>query len=77
VIFFPQWIAQEPQRTVCFQNEHLDLMRSYRDAGPTYPKLVIDEFAEITFLEDAGRDDENVIACGADELPGGCAARRN
>ena len=42
VIFFPQWIAQEPQKTVCFQNEHLDLMRSYRDAGPTYPKLVID-----------------------------------
>jgi phenolic acid decarboxylase len=77
VIFFPQWIAQEPQKTVCFQNEHLDLMRRYRDAGPTYPKLVIDEFAEITFLEDSGRDNQDVIACGADKLPEGYAARRN
>ena len=77
VIFFPQWIAQEPQKTVCFQNEYLDLMRIYRDAGPTYPKLVIDEFADITFLEDAGRNDESVIACGADKLPTGYAARRN
>jgi phenolic acid decarboxylase len=28
VIFFPQWIAQDPKKTVCFQNQHLDLMRA-------------------------------------------------
>jgi phenolic acid decarboxylase len=49
VIFFPQWIALEPQKTACLENEHL--MRRHRDAGPTYPNLVIDEFADITFLE--------------------------
>ena len=40
VIFFPQWMAQEPKKTVYFQNDQLDLMRRYRDAGPTYPKAV-------------------------------------
>ena len=77
MIVFPQWIAQEPQKTVCFQNEHLDLMSRYRDAAPNYRKLVIDEFAEITFLEDSGRDNEEVIACGVNKLPEGYAVRRN
>ena len=76
VIFFPEWIAQEPKKTVCFQNDHLDLMRRCRDAGPTYPKLLVDEFAEITFLEDCGRDNEGVIACAPESLPAGYAARR-
>jgi len=36
VIFFPQWIRIHGDRTVCFQNEHLDQMRAYRDeALPT------------------------------------------
>jgi len=39
VIFFPRWIAQNPDLTVYFQNEHLERMRELRDAGPTYPKL--------------------------------------
>jgi phenolic acid decarboxylase len=52
-------------------------MRQYRDAGPTYPILVVDEFAEITFVEDCGRDDESVIACAPEDLPPGYAARRN
>jgi phenolic acid decarboxylase len=77
VIFFPQWIALDPQKTVCFQNEHLDQIREYRDAGPTYPKLVIDEFATLTFVEDAGVDDETVVSCGPSDLPEGYAARRN
>lgn len=76
VIFFPQWIAQDPKKTVCVQNQHLDLMRRYRDAGPTYPKLVIDEFAPVTFLEDCGLDNQEVIACAPSELPAGYAARR-
>jgi phenolic acid decarboxylase len=57
VIFFPHWVAQDSKKTVCFQNQHLDLMRQYRDAGPTYPKLVIDEFAPVTFLEDCASAD--------------------
>lgn len=39
VIFFPQWIRVHGERTVCYQNEHLDEMRAYRDQGPTYPDL--------------------------------------
>ncbi|OSM97453.1 MULTISPECIES: phenolic acid decarboxylase [Lonsdalea] len=77
VIFFPQWVAKDPGKTVCLQNEHLDLMRSYRDAGPTYPKLVIDEFAQVTFVEDCGQNNQEVIACAPSELPEGYAARRN
>ena len=77
VIFFPRWIAENPQKTVCYQNEHLDLMRRYRDAGPTYPKLVIDEFAEISFIENAGPDRDDVINRPPSELPPGYAQRRN
>jgi len=77
VIFFPRWVALDPQKTVCFQNDYLDQMHSYRDAGPTYPKLVIDEFATITFVEECGADNENVIACAPAELPAGFADRRN
>lgn len=77
VIFFPAWVAEAPKKTVCFQNQHLDEMRAFRDAGPTYPKLVIDEFATVTFLENAGPNDETVIACAPSELPEGYAAQRN
>jgi phenolic acid decarboxylase len=76
-VFFPNWIAAEPEKTVCYQNEHLDRMRGYRDAGPAYPKLVVDEFAAITFLEDCGADNESVIACPPSALPAGYANRRN
>ncbi len=77
VIFFPQWVAQDPKKTVCFQNDRLHEMRALRDAGPTYPKLVIDEFADVTFTEDRGADDQTVISCPPSELPEGYAARRN
>jgi phenolic acid decarboxylase len=52
-------------------------MRQYRDGGPTYPILVVDEFAEITFVENCGRDDESVIASAPEDLPPGYATRRN
>jgi phenolic acid decarboxylase len=77
VAFFPAWIAENPQLTVCFQNEHEDEMHRYRDAGPTYPKLVIDEFASITFQEDVGTDREDIIACPPEQLPENYASRRN
>lgn len=77
VIFFPRWVGDAPEKTVCFQNDHLDEMRRYRDEGPTYPRLVIDEFADITFLEDCGPDDQTVIAAAPADLPTGYADRRN
>ena len=77
VIFFPRWVADDPKKTVCFQNKHISEMLRLRDAGPTYPKLVIDEFAKITFMEDCGIDNEDVIHCPADQLPKGLASRIN
>lgn len=76
VIFFPRWVGEHPEKTVCYQNDHLDLMRQYRDAGPTYPHLVIDEFADVTFLEECGADDESIVAVPPGELPEGYAGRR-
>lgn len=77
VIFFPQWVGADPAKTVCYQNEHLDLMRHYRDTLATYPKLVIDEFAPVTFIEDCGRDNQDVIACAPAELPDSYTLRSN
>jgi phenolic acid decarboxylase len=75
VIFFPRWVADDPGRTVCFQNEHLDRMAAYRDAGPTYPIRVVDEFAKITFAERRAPDDDSVIDRAPAELPAGYADR--
>jgi len=68
-IFFPRWVMNNPQQTVCFQNEHLNEMNRYREAGPAYPTEVIDEFATITLVQDCGADNDEVIACAASELP--------
>lgn len=75
VVFFPQWVVRHPERTILFQNDHLAEMQRYRDEGPTYPIEIIDEFAEITFVEDCGTDDDGVIACPPDELPADYASR--
>jgi phenolic acid decarboxylase len=76
-IFFPRWIAEDPKKVVCFQNDHLEQLRQYRDAGPTFPRMVIYEFATITYIEDRGQNNEEVIACAPDQLPAGYADRRN
>lgn len=76
-IFFPKWIADDPTKTICYQNQHLDKMRQYRDAGPTYPKLVIDEAATITFVEDCGPNRNDVIDRPSYELPPGYTDRHN
>ena len=68
-IFFPRWVVDEPQKTVCFQNDHLSLMEEYRSAGPVYSTEVVDEFATITDMFDRGENNENVINCSAQELP--------
>lgn len=76
-IFIPKWIADDPVKTICYQNQHLNLIRQYRNLGPTYPKLVIDEAATITFVEDCGPDRNDVIDRPSYYLPPGYADRRN
>lgn len=73
----PQWIRVHGERTVCYQNEHLDEMRAYRDQGPTYPIYEVPEFAYITLFEYVGPDDETVIDTGPDRLPPGWSDRTN
>ena len=73
-IFFPRWVHENPERTVLFQNDHLELMRSYRDQGPTYPIHVVVEHASIIRIDDVGVDDERVIDCAPAELPEGFLA---
>ena len=76
-VFFPAWVTENYRKTAVHQNEHLDEMRQARDAGPTYPRLMFDEFAEIAFVEDCGRDNSEVIACDPEQLPAGYVSRRN
>jgi phenolic acid decarboxylase len=76
-IFFPQWISQDPKKAIVHENEHDAEMQRCRDAGPAYPTMVIDEFADITFMEECGADNDTVIACSSTDLPAGYAARRN
>lgn len=76
-IFFPEWIRLDGSKTVLFQNDHLDQMRAYRDAGPTYPIYVVPEFADITLFEYVGADDETIIDTAPGDLPPGFADRRN
>ncbi len=61
VIFFPKWVEEHPEITVCFQNEHTDLMLESREKYETYPKHVVSEFATITYMGNAGTDNEDVI----------------
>lgn len=70
-IFFPRWVHEHPERTVLFQNDHLDAMAAYREAGPTYPIHLVTESATIARIDDVGTDDDTVIACAPDELPVG------
>lgn len=77
VIFFPHWIKEHGERTVLFQNDHLDEMRAYRDAGPTYPIFEVPEFAHITLFEYVGEDDESVVAVAPGDLPEGWSNRAN
>lgn len=68
-VCFPRWVIEDPKKTVCHQNDFLGLMAQYRDAGPTYDKTVEDNFAVISFMRDAGPDNDTVIACPPSELP--------
>ncbi|WP_186809289.1 phenolic acid decarboxylase, partial [Companilactobacillus crustorum] len=61
-IFFPKWVEEHPEITVTFQNEHIDLMEESREKYETYPKLVVPEMAKITYMGDAGQNNEDVIS---------------
>ena len=39
--------------------------------------MLVDEFADITFVEDCGRANEMVMACAPEDLPAGYAAWKN
>lgn len=68
-IFFPRWVMTNPEKTVCFQNDYLEDMAKFREAGPAYPTEVIDEFATLTVIRDVGENNERVIDCAPDQLP--------
>jgi phenolic acid decarboxylase len=76
-IFFPQWIRQHGERTVVFQNDHLDQMKAYRDEGPTYPIHIVSEFGRITRIENVGEDNEDAVSCAPSALPEGWVERTN
>ena len=62
VIFFPKWVHEHPEITVCFQNDFIALMEQSREKYETYPKYVVPEFADITFAKYEGLNNEKVIA---------------
>ncbi len=62
VIFFPKWVHEHPEITVCFQNDHIALMEESRLKYETYPKYVVPEFADITFAKNEGANNEKVIS---------------
>ncbi|MCE7030607.1 phenolic acid decarboxylase [Jiella avicenniae] len=79
-IFFPQWIAGDgghPEKTICYQNEFIEDMQRFRDEGPSYPFVIISEFAEITFMEQRGADNDEVISQAPGQLPDGYVERTN
>ena len=62
MIFFPKWVEEHPEITVTFQNEHIAEMEAAREKYETYPKLLVPEFATITYMGDVGIDNEDVIS---------------
>ena len=61
-IFFPKWVEEHPEITVTYQNDHIPEMEAAREQYATYPKLVIPEFANITYIGKAGIDNEEGIS---------------
>lgn len=55
-----------------YQNDHLDEMRRYRDAGITYPIYVVPESA---LFEYVGADDDTVVSVAPGDLPTDWAER--
>jgi phenolic acid decarboxylase len=62
IIFFPKWVHEHPEITVRYQNDFIPLMEESREKYETYPKYVVPEFANITFIENAGVNNEKLIS---------------
>lgn len=62
VIFFPKWVHERPDITVCYQNDYIDLMETSRKKYDTYPKYVVPEFANITYVGQPGINNEQVVS---------------
>lgn len=62
MIFFPKWVEEHPEITVTYQNDHIDLMEEAREKYETYPKLLVPEFAKITYSAFAGKNNEDVVS---------------
>ncbi|USS88616.1 phenolic acid decarboxylase [Fructilactobacillus hinvesii] len=60
-IFFPKWVDEHPEITVCYQNDYLEQMHEAREKYSTYPKTVVSEFSTITVKRQRGSNDESVI----------------
>ena len=45
-----------------YQNEHIDPIIESREKYETYPKYVVPEFANITYIGAAGLDNDDVIS---------------
>ncbi|WP_069164862.1 phenolic acid decarboxylase [Nocardia altamirensis] len=75
--WFAKWVHDNPKLTVMFQNDHLDEIRALRDKGPVSPQFMLHEFATITFAENSGIDNEDVIDCAPGDLPKGYITRTN
>ncbi|KMT23490.1 phenolic acid decarboxylase PadC [Melissococcus plutonius] len=55
-------MQDHPEITVTYQNEHIDLMEESREKYETYPKLMVPEFATITYIGNAGLNNDDVIS---------------
>ena len=62
VIFFPKWVKEHPEITICYQNNFIDLMIASREKYGTYPKIIVAEFSKIIFAEKVGINNENIIS---------------
>ncbi len=62
VIFFPKWVQEHPEITVCYQNDFIPLMEESRKKYETYPKYVVPEFGDIFFKKNEGINNEKVIS---------------
>jgi len=62
VIFFPKWVEEHPEITVCYQNDYIDLMETSRVKYETYPKHVVTHYADITYAKNVGINNEEIIS---------------
>src|ERR1035437_349615 len=62
IIFFPKWVHEHPEITVCYQNDFIGVMEESRLKYETYPKYVVPEFGKIFFKKNEGQNNEKVIS---------------